>query len=493
VVIATGVVTTLAGTAGSSGTADGTGPAARFDNPIGITTDGTSLYVADYNSHTIRKVVIASRVVTTLAGTAGSSGIADGTGSAARFFNPDGITTDGTNLYVVDHNNHTIRKVVILTGVVTTLAGTAGSSGTADGTGLAAMFNYPDSITTDGTNLYVTDESNQTIRKVVIATGVVTTLAGTAGSSGTADGTGSAARFDSPDGITTDGTSLYVADTSNQTIRKVVIATGVVTTLAGTAGSSGIADGTGPAARFDNPIGITTDGTSLYVGDYNNQTIRKVVIATGVVTTLAGTTPGSADGTSSAARFDNPIGITTDGTSLYVADYNNHTIRKVVIASRVVTTLAGTAGSSGTADGTGSAARFDNPDGITTDGTNVYVADYNNHTIRKVVIATGVVTTLAGTAGSSGTADGTGPAARFSGPIGITTDGTNLYVGDYYSIRKVVIATGVVTTPDWSNGQKGSTDGTGSAIRFNGPWGVTTDGTSLYVADHNNHTIRKVE
>jgi hypothetical protein len=110
-----------------------------------------------------------------------------------------------------------------------------------------------------------------------------------------------------------------------------------------------------------------------------------------------------------------------------------------------------------------------------------------------VVIATGVVTTLAGTAGAVGSADGTGSAARFDNPIGITTDGTNLYVGDYYSIRKVVIATGVVTTPDWSIGSIGSTDGTGSAVMFNGPWGVTTDGTSLYIADYFNHTIRKVD
>ena len=269
-------VSTLAGTAGSIGSTDGTGAAARFNEPLGITTDGTNLYVADTSNNTIRKVVIATGVVTTLAGTAGFAGSTDDTGAAARFHGPYGITTDGTNLYVTDTLNHTIRKVVIATGVVTTLAGTAGSFGSTDGTGAAARFYWPSKITTDGTNLYVADRPNHTIRKVVIATGVVTTLAGTAGFAGSADGTGAAARFYEPFGITTDGTNLYVADTSNNTIRKVVIATGVVTTLAGTAGSSGSTDGTGVAARFHLPYDITTDGTNLYVADSGNNTIRVI-------------------------------------------------------------------------------------------------------------------------------------------------------------------------------------------------------------------------
>jgi len=332
------------------------------------------------------KALAFSNQVTTLAGTAGSSGFTNGTGAAALFHDPRGIATDGTNLYVADGSNNTLRRVVIATGVVTTLAGAAGSSGTADGTGAAALFSDPTGVTTDGTNLYVTEQTAHTIRKVVIATGVVTTLAGTAGSSGSVDGTGAAARFSQPTGITTDGTNLYVMDSANNTIRKLVIATSVVTTLAGTAGSSGSADGTGTAARFNESLGITTDGTSLYVVDYGNSTIRKVVIATGVVTTLAGTagSSGSVDGTGAAARFHEPMEITTDGANLYVADRYNQAVRKVVIATGVVTTLAGTAGSSGSTDGTGAEARFRNPVGITIDGTNLYVTDGGNNTIRKI-------------------------------------------------------------------------------------------------------------
>jgi len=499
IVIATGVVTTLAGTAGSTGSTDGIGSAASFYDPVGITTttDGTYLYVADTNNSTIRQIVIATGAVTTLAGTAGSTGSTDGTGTAARFNDPYGITTDGTNLYVADTGNSTIRQIVIATGAVTTLAGTAGSTGSTDGTGTAARFYYPEGITTDGTNLYVADTGNSTIRQIVIATGAVTTLAGTAGSTGSTDGTGSAARFNTPEGITTDGTNLYVADTYNYTIRKIVIATGAVTTLAGTAGVYGSTDGTGSAARFYYPFGITTDGTNLYVADTYNDTIRQIVIATGAVTTLAGTagSTGSTDGTGTAARFNTPKGITTDGTNLYVADTFNDTIRQIVIATGVVTTLAGTAEISGSTDGTGSAARFLNPWGITTDGTNLYVADTGNSTIRQIVIATGAVTTLAGTAGSYGSTDGTGTAASFNNPMGITTDGTNLYVADNLNdtIRQIVIATGAVTTVAGTAGTHGSTDGTGSAARFNYPQGITTDGTNLYVVDISNNTVRRIQ
>jgi hypothetical protein len=211
----TGNVSTFAGIPPN---VDGIGTAAKFQYPYGVTSDGTNLYVADSNNHSIRQIVIATGEVTTLAGT-GSVGYTDGTGTAAAFYSPTGITNDGTNLYVADGNSHTIRQIVIATGVVTTLAGTAGTTGSTDATGAAASFNSPSGITTDGTNLYVVDRNNQIIRQVVIATGVVTTLAGTAGTTGSTDDTGTAALFNYPRGITTDGTNLYVTDGFNQTIR----------------------------------------------------------------------------------------------------------------------------------------------------------------------------------------------------------------------------------------------------------------------------------
>ena len=127
--------------------------------------------------------------------------------------------------------------------------------------------------------------------------------------------------------FTFDGTNLYVTDTLNHRIRKIVISTGAVTTLAGS--SSGNTDATGTSATFNYPKGITTDGTNLYVADQSNHRIRKIVISTGVVTTLAGSSSGSTDATGTSASFSNPRGITTDGTNLYVADYNNDRIRKI--------------------------------------------------------------------------------------------------------------------------------------------------------------------
>jgi len=555
-VTAAGVVTTLAGSVGNYGSADGTGGTALFNGPCGVAVDGAgNVFVADSRNNTIRKVTEAG-VVTTLSGNPGSygSGNADGSGGAARFNGPWGVAVDGAgNVYVADSGNHTIRKITPA-GVVTTLAGLAGWSGKVDGTGTAARFNNPKGVAVDGAgNVFVADYGNDTIRKVSAA-GVVTTLAGTAGVFGTADGTGAAAEFWRPSGVAVDGAgNVFVADYGNDTIRKVTAA-GVVTTLAGSPALSGWADGTGIEAAFYNPSGVAVDGAgNVFVADYGNQAIRKVA-AGGVVTTLAGSAvvygradgkgggqrflfyrptgtavdaagnvfvadsynntirkvtaagvtstlagcvgvAGSADGTGEAARFNQPTGVAVDGAgNLFVADYGNHTIRQVA-ADGVVTTLAGSAGIPGTADGTGSAAGFNGPYGVAVDGAgNIFVAEFLNDTIRKVTAA-GVVTTLAGTAGVPGSADGTGGAALFRQPSGVAVDGAgNIFVADSSNcaIRRVTAA-GVVTTLAGTAGQYGLTDGTGAAARFNWPRGLAVDGAgNILVADAGTNTIRKV-
>ena len=491
-----GVVTTLAGSAGQAGSADGTGATARFNFPTGIAVDANgNVYVADLGYSTIRKIS-STGAVTTLAATAGNTGNADGTGPAARFNHPSGVAVDANgNVYVADTSNHTIRKVTG-TGVVTTFAGTAGQSGSANGTGAAARFNNPSGIAVDGSgNVYVADSNNHTIRKITGA-GAVTTLAGSPGQPGISDDIGGAARFFNPKGIAVDGNgNVYVADTSNHTIRRIT-GTGIVTTLASSAGHPGDADGVGPSSQFFNPFGLAVDGSgNVYVADSSNHTIRKVT-STATVTTLAGRAGyGAADGTGAAARFFNPSGVAVDGSgNVYVADSNNHTIRKVT-STGAVTTLAGSAVQPGSADGTGAAARFNRPFGVAVDGSgNVYVADSNNHTIRKITSA-GAVTTLAGSANQLGSADGIGGAARFNTPSGVAVDGDgNVYVADSnnYTIRKIT-STGAVTTLAGSAGQLGTTDGTGAAARLFFPRGVAVDGNgNLYVADTGNHTIRKI-
>jgi NHL repeat len=489
--------TNLAGMPGGSGSADGTGPAARFNWPSSVAVDSAgNVYVADSQNYTVRKISPAG-VVTTLAGSPGQIGSDDGTGSTARFGNPTrGVAVDSAgNVYVADGGNNTIRKITPAA-VVTTLAGSPGQEGSDDGVGSAALFNYPAGVAVDNAgNVYVADSDNNTIRKIT-PDGAVTTFAGSAGVSGSNDGTGSGALFSYPSGVAVDGAgNIYVADTLNETIRKIT-PDGVVTTLAGSAGRWGYANGTGSAARFWLPYGAAVDGAgNVYVAESNNDTIRKIT-PDGVVSTLAGSAEqvGYADGTGSAARFIGPHGVAVDSAGyVYVADTQNHTIRKIT-PDRAVTTFAGSSGY-GSANGTGTTARFNGPNGVAVDSAgNVYVADQNNDTIRKIT-PDGVVTTLAGSAGQSGSANGTGSAARFFHPCGVALDGAgNLYVADALNntIRKIT-PDRVVTTLAGIPGQSGSADGVGSAARFNGPIGVTLDGTgNLYVADQANHTIRKI-
>jgi hypothetical protein len=229
----------------------------------------------DSRNHTIRKITPAGNV-TTFAGFPGSPGTADGTGSCARFYSPFGITVDGSgNLYVADTSNSLIRKVTSA-GVVTTIAGVPRVDGTADGFGPSAKFNGPWSLVEDGHgNLYVTDCFNFTVRKVTTA-GQVTTIAGFPLATGSADGVGPAARFNYPEGIALDGLGgLYVSDCFSHTIRKVHFS-GAVSTLLGSSGVLGGDDGTGSMARFNNPRAITVNGGLIYIVDTANQTIRVV-------------------------------------------------------------------------------------------------------------------------------------------------------------------------------------------------------------------------
>ena len=287
-VTAAGVVTTLAG--GTQGFADGTGVAAQFDKPKGVAVDTLgNVYVGDSNNHRVRKVTAAG-VVTTLAGQA-YNGFADGTGAAAQFYGPMGLAVDAAGtVYVADAYNYRIRKVSSA-GVVTTLAGS--TQGFVDGNGPSAQFAFPSSVALDAAgNVYVADESSHRIRKVTAA-GLVTTLAGS-GTCGSADGSGAAASFCYPNGVAVDSVgNVYVADQYSHRIRKVT-AGGVVTTLAGS-DTWGFAEGTGAAASFYYPSGVAVDsGGTVFVADRSNSRIREVT-AGGVVTTLAGGTYGFAD------------------------------------------------------------------------------------------------------------------------------------------------------------------------------------------------------
>ncbi len=491
-----GTVSTVAGTPGISGSLDGPATAAQFSFPNDVAADPAgNIYVADNGNNTIRKID-PKGVVTTLAGLAKQTGTTDGTGAAARFNGASAIAIDAAgNLFVADSSNHAIRKVTPA-GVVTTFAGQAGKPGGADGTGTAAQFNNPTALAIDTVgNLYVTDAANYTVRKIT-PKGLVSTLAGTVGKSGSADGPPGKAQFNSAMGIGCDDDgNVYVADTFAHTIRK-IDPKGNVSTFAGTAGAAGSVNATGAAARFSLPQRITVDRKrNLYVTDGNGQ-IRKIT-PSGAVTTFAGAPAqsGTADGDARSARFSFSNGVVLDRAgNLFVADMDNSTIRKIT-PSGVVTTFAGTPGKGGSADGAGPAAQFGGVATLAMDPAgNLYAAEFYNNTVRKVTPA-GVVTTFVGTAGKAGGADGKGAAAQLSGPNDIAADSHgNLYIADFYNntVRKIT-PDGVVSTLAGSAGKAGSDDGVSAAARFDGPAGVAPDAAgNVYVTELNNHTLRKI-
>ncbi len=335
---------TFVGGVAQPGSVDSTNGSSRFNEPTGIAIDSNgTIFVADSANHAVRKITRrgSSQIVwtvSTIAGMPGQSGSVDGTNTDARFYYPFGITVNDNAIYVADTYNHTIRQMQPLgtNWVVTTLAGKAGVHGPSDGTGGSAAFYYPNEIAAGPLgNLYVADSYNHTIRQVT-PDGTVTTIAGTAGVNGVADGTNTAARFYFPSGITSDSSgNLFVADTYNSLIRRVsLVGTDwVTTTLAGLPRFSGSADGTNRNAQFNYPFGIAagTDGT-LYIADTLNNTLRRAALVgtNWVVDTVGGLagSAGSLDGPGSVARFNLPYGLTVDSSgNLFVADTYNHTLR----------------------------------------------------------------------------------------------------------------------------------------------------------------------
>ncbi len=530
---------TLAGNAGY-GSADGPGQDARFEFPTGVAADSAgNLYVADTENSTIRRIDPAG-IVTTLAGLAGSQGAADGTGSDARFAYPQGIAVDNSgNVYVADTANCTIRQITP-DGTVTTLAGSPGVLGSSNGTNSTASFRLPGALTVDAAGvLYVADTYNNTIRKISQASTsssgdpsyVVSTFAGSAGNEGYRDGPPSTAKFSAPDGIALDSKgNIFVADTGNNTIRKIDSALTAVTNFAGSGRlkTDGYVNGSATsAARFYSPNGLATDASdNLYVADTGNCEIREIVSttdsSTGAVTVTVSSVggngtlaPGMLDGVGTLSAFFNPCALWAVKNSaapnagyIYIADTMNNSIRRMRISDHAVTTLAGTIPNVGSTDGLGSAARFHSPNGIALSpdkSGNLFVADNANYVIRKLKPSGGgsyVVTTYAGQTGVLGTTDGVTTEASFAAPMDLAVDKEGeLFVPDSSegTIRMIVPngAGIVVSTPAGMAGTSGSTDGIGTAVRFQHPIGAAVyedaDGNrTVYISDSVDQTIRKM-
>lgn len=301
--------TVLAG--GTKGSEDGVGTAAQFNGPRGVAVDAAgNVFVGESGNNVIRKIT-PSGAVTTLAGSPGEYGCVDGVGAAARLHGPMGMAVDAAmNIYFADSNNQVIRKLTP-DGRVTTLAGSPGVEGFADGTGAAAKFHYPTAVALDQSgNVYVADSNNRVIRKIT-PEGVVTTVAGAPGVWTATDGDAKSARFDAPFGVAADSHgNIYVSD--KMSVRK-IDARGMVSTLAGAADAGGTTDGSGTEARFENPIAVTADSKgNVYVADSGNNNIRKIT-PSGMVKTLRDPRRDT--------PFNGPVGVAVDEKGyIYVAD-----------------------------------------------------------------------------------------------------------------------------------------------------------------------------
>lgn len=527
-ITAGGTVTTLAGSRGQTGSWDGPGNTATFGNGgfVGLTaaSDG-SLYVADSGNDLIRKVTPSGQV-STFAGTRfhpsnppyGYDGYAL---SGAMFWAASGVTFDSSgNLKIADTFNVCIRKLEMRTSYVSTFAGKIGGlRNPVDGVGASAAFGDPSDIAADAAgNVYVADNWGVNLRKVTSArqvttlhtswsspniastasgvvygannsrivrwSGSLSTFAGSTDGSGTANGTGTAARFKQPRGMVSapDGT-LYIAESGTPTIRKVTPA-GVVTTV--------VATGT-----FSNPEGMALNSSgTLFVADRSKHAIWSVDTSTGVATVFVGQPNGSGqlDGTGSGARFYSPAGLVCDANdNLFVADEYNHAIRKVTPAG-VVTTFAGELGSFDSVDGTGSNARFREPRGLALTPTgDLIVADRGNHTVRRITPA-GVVSTLAGSPGQTGSVDGTGSAARFDSPVGVAVDRFHqvfVTTRASHTVRRIS-PSGQVTTIGGMVGIGSHQDGVGTSAVFNQPLSIVAlPSGDLLVADESNNRVAR--
>ena len=512
-------IATVAGTGVAGFNGDGQpATSAQLNQPFGVAVDGSgNLFIAD-GTHRIRKVTPDS-MITTVAGTgvAGFNGDGQPATSAQLSF-PGGVAIDGSgNLFIGDQGNHRVRRVVADTGLITTVAGTgvrgfAGDGGPPAGAQLAV----PVGVAVDGSgNLFIVDRANNRVRQVSGA-GLITTVTGTGVSGFAGDGGPPAgAQLNQPTGIAAALTGdLFIADRGNQRIRKVTPG-GTITTVAGTgaAGFNGDAQ-PAPSAQLNAPGGVAIDaGGNVFLVDTLNNRIRRIDGLTGSMTTVAGTGTGafggfSGDGGPGAdARLNRPVSVAVAPTGeLYIADRDNHRIRRV--AGGIITTVAGSGpgifGGFGGDGGGATDAILNHPSGVAVAPTgDLYISDQDNQRIRKLVLPTGAITTVAGTgAPGFGGDGGSATGAQLNLPAGLGVDPTgNLYIADQlnHRIRRVDVGTGIISTlagrgpVGEGQGGFGGDGGEATEAQLNLPSGLAFDTRgNLLVADTLNHRIRRI-
>lgn len=409
--LSTGQAVVIAGTGTGGYSGDG-GPAvtAQLNAPSALAMDSAgNLYIADTSNNCIRKINATDGTITTVAGNGayGYSGD-NGPALAAQFGQPQGIAVDGAvNLYIADSGNNVIRKMAAGSGTVTTIAGDGNALAGGDGgPAKQAQINYPTQLALDAAgNLYILDSGNARIRKVILGTGIISTYAGNGNTGYAGDGgPAAAATLNSPSDIATDTAgNLYIVDTNSNRIRKVTVVNGMISSLIGSGQASYGGDG-GPAtsAQFNFPGSVITDSSgNIFIADNENFRVRKVTKA-GTISNFAGNGNqgyGGDGGPATAAQIDEIGALAVDNSgNLYIADMGNNVIRKVTAATGVITTIAGNGNQGYSGDGgAATKASLYAPTGIAVDSSaNIYIADSGSNRIRKVTAATGIISTVAG-------------------------------------------------------------------------------------------------
>ena len=439
----------------------GLGNAASLVNPEGVAVDSEgNLYIADTGDNRVRRVDAVTGIITTIAGTGEDGESGDGgPATEASLDRPTSVAVDVEgNLYIADTGNNRVRRVDAATGIITTVTGTGERGYGGDGgRATKAALSWPTGVAVDANgNLYIADSENRRVRRVDTTTGIINTIAGTGeyGYSGNG-GPAAEAEFGYPEGVAIDVEgNLYVAETGNNRVRRVDATTGIITTVTGVErpGYDGD-DGPTVAASPNDPSGVTVDiEGNLYIADTGNNRVRRVDVATGIIATVAGTSEwgyGGDGGPATEAMLDYPRGLTVDGEgNLYIAEKGNHRVRRVDAVTGIITTIAGTGvWSYGGDGGPATEAPLREPNGVAADGEgNLYIADDDNRRIRRLDAATGIITTIAGTGEWGHDGDG-GPATEatfsFLGSVTLDTKG-NLYIADSWN-RVVRVVVGVTS------------------------------------------------
>jgi ribosomal protein S11 len=425
--------------------------------PFGTAVDSIgNVFIADTYNNRIREVVKSTGNIITVAGT-GTPGYGgdNGPATSALLEYPHGVAVDASgNLFIADSYNDRIREVVKATGNIITVAGNGSVGYSGDGgPATSARLNDPFDVAVDGSgNVFFSDQGNNRIREVVKATGNIITVAGTGTAGYNGDGEpATSAEVNEPSGVAVDSSgNIFIADWHNNRIREVVKVTGAISTVAGT-GTGGYSGDGGPAtsAQVNYPNGVAVDGSdNVFIGDSSNNRVREVVKATGIITTIAGTgTSGfSGDGgPATSAQVNYPNGVAVDDSGdVFITDTYNSRIREVVKATGNIITVAGTGTPGFSGDGgPATSARLYYPTGVAVDSSgNLYIADLYNNRIREVVKATGAITTIAGNGGTTDSGDGgLATSAGIASPQAVAVDGSgNVYIADFYTnrIREVV-------------------------------------------------------